>query len=568
MKLKAVMFYLCAGMLSSVVLKSAFAMDEKKPLTSHRKLDPYHAMIVSRYFQTLDDFVNLECTNKKFRGVTIDRFHYNPISVNPRTIEKWKNIETLYIYNAGTLNQWRMYNGTRRFHKIEYFAEIDYNIAKQEFKENGLYRLIDDNGDAVGITFRDVFTEWELPIRPPLNPKEPRDDDFEIKGDYIGRIDPTTGEAIFNKYVYTDGDVAKSRFVIRGMFGNYGSLCNNLNLQRIKLPPSIECLDTESYAFCQCSNLENLDLSNAQINNIPEACCDQCSKLTEIRLPETLHWIDDEAFQDCISLKKLEIPSGVFKTGNDFIDGCTSLTELKVHNGLASIVYIANAKCPNCTVFVPNQMMKNQILSEATWDYIIGLKSYNYFKSFWHELHNTIVAEYANNDLCNLHEAIEDIRFNLQENYEHTEDMLPEPDCPAEVIVDESLNVDEFNFLWPNDGVIRIPEYLAKDICQSGVFHLEFYGRKDINKIIIPDNVISIDIDTLTSCEDNVTIEANSDIEIEDMLGRSYDPEYLETPLNIILRCKRDMSEKDRNNVRNDILRTFPTFNVDFMDVD
>ena len=210
-------------------------------------------------------------------------------------------------------------------------------------------------------------------------------------------------------------------------------------------------------------------------------------------------------------------------------------------------------------------MMKNQILSEATWRYITELKPYDCFDSFWDELHNTIVAEYANNDLCNLHEAIEDIRFNIQEEFEDIEDMLPEPKCPAEVIVDESLNVDEFNFLWPEDGVVRIPDYLAKDVCKDGIMNLYFLKRNDITRIIIPDDILEIDVFSFDSCEPSPIIEVNSDIDICDIYGIY---KIFQTPLNIILRCKRDMSEEDRNNIRVSILRYYPSFNVDFMDVD
>ena len=560
MKLKAVMFYLCAGMLSSVVSNSAFAMSGKKSPTHFGKLDPFHAMVVSQYFKTLDDFVNLECTNKKFRGTTIDRFRYNPIPVKPKDIHKWK-IDTLYIYNTGTLNQWRMYNGTKRFHKIECFSWVDYKIAKQEFNEDGLYRLIRGNGDAVGITFRNVFTEWNLPIREPFNQEEERDDDFKIEGDCIGRIEPTTGEAIFNKYVYTDGDVAKSRFVIRGI--SSANLVGNLDISSITFPGSIEFIDYEEIA--DCSNLKYVDLSKTRIDGISRALFEQCSSLETILLPKTIRWIDQYAFWGCSSLKTLEVPNGVFEFDFHAIDNCTNLTELKVHNSLANVEPIALSKCPNCTVFVPNKMMKNQILSEATWRYITELKPYDCFDSFWDELHNTIVAEYANNDLCNLHEAIEDIRFNIQEEFEDIEDMLPEPGCPAEVIVDESLNVDEFNFLWPEDGVVRIPDYLAKDVCKDGIMNLYFLRRNDITRIIIPDDILAIDIFSFDTCALGTIIEVNSSIAICDLYFRY---EIVQAPLNIILRCKRDMTEDERNDIRNNILTKFPTFNVDFMDVD
>ena len=48
------------------------------------KLDNYCLFIASRYFETLEDHINLTFTTKRMRG-NMEKYHYNPISVNSNT---------------------------------------------------------------------------------------------------------------------------------------------------------------------------------------------------------------------------------------------------------------------------------------------------------------------------------------------------------------------------------------------------------------------------------------------------------------------------------------------------
>ncbi|ELP84143.1 leucine rich repeat containing protein BspA family protein, partial [Entamoeba invadens IP1] len=50
-----------------------------------RGLSSYHIMIVSKYFETIKDFIKLELVCKKFRGNMV-KFHFNPIPLNWKTI--------------------------------------------------------------------------------------------------------------------------------------------------------------------------------------------------------------------------------------------------------------------------------------------------------------------------------------------------------------------------------------------------------------------------------------------------------------------------------------------------
>ncbi len=60
--------------------------------------DNYCVFIASRYFETIEDHINLARTSSRFKCNT-EKFHYNPISVDGQTVKLFPNVETLHIYN-------------------------------------------------------------------------------------------------------------------------------------------------------------------------------------------------------------------------------------------------------------------------------------------------------------------------------------------------------------------------------------------------------------------------------------------------------------------------------------
>ena len=60
-------------------------------------LDNYCIFIASRYFDSLDDHLNLVKVSKRMRG-NMEKFHYNPISVNEESVQLFPNVETLHLY--------------------------------------------------------------------------------------------------------------------------------------------------------------------------------------------------------------------------------------------------------------------------------------------------------------------------------------------------------------------------------------------------------------------------------------------------------------------------------------
>ena len=60
-------------------------------------LDNYSLFIASRYLETVDDHINLVKISKRMEH-NMDKFHYNPISVDDVIVQFFPNIQTLHVY--------------------------------------------------------------------------------------------------------------------------------------------------------------------------------------------------------------------------------------------------------------------------------------------------------------------------------------------------------------------------------------------------------------------------------------------------------------------------------------
>ena len=68
-------------------------------LKSNKVLDLRELMLVSKYFNTSEDYINIEKTCRNYRGL-IERFHYNPIPILENIDRKlFENIVFYHIYS-------------------------------------------------------------------------------------------------------------------------------------------------------------------------------------------------------------------------------------------------------------------------------------------------------------------------------------------------------------------------------------------------------------------------------------------------------------------------------------
>lgn len=81
------------------------------------------------------------------------------------------------------------------------------------------------------------------------------------------------------------------------------------------------------HAFCDCVNLERLDLN--AVTSISESAFESCGSLKEITFPKNDCLIWERAFKNCYNLEKVEIQDGN-GISQEMFYGCTALTEVTV----------------------------------------------------------------------------------------------------------------------------------------------------------------------------------------------------------------------------------------------
>ncbi|EDR25774.1 hypothetical protein EDI_162730 [Entamoeba dispar SAW760] len=94
------------------------------------KLGYNEIMIVSMYFNDINDFINLEMGVKRFQG-NIERFHFNPIPLNEYSRRFFTNIETFHIYNEND----KIFKDGKIFKKRKK-NEISVNIEYTQYDRN------------------------------------------------------------------------------------------------------------------------------------------------------------------------------------------------------------------------------------------------------------------------------------------------------------------------------------------------------------------------------------------------------------------------------------------------
>ena len=199
-----------------------FSLKERSQMKYHT-LDNYCIFIASRYFKSIDDHINLITVSKRMRG-NMEKFHYNPISVDSNCVTMFPNIETLHLYKEED-----EYLEGGRIQRYVNWNKVSYHKSKQMKEEN--------------IKGKEI--------------------EFKI---IVWSSDDTTKE--INKQKHTNKNNQRINcdyklFIPEGINEIYEDSFNSIN--------------------CQC-NLKELTISST-IKPIPKKCIEKCWSLTNITLP-------------------------------------------------------------------------------------------------------------------------------------------------------------------------------------------------------------------------------------------------------------------------------------------
>ncbi len=164
------------------------------------------------------------------------------------------------------------------------------------------------------------------------------------------------GEGVFDETQYTgtednfviteDGELTKYRgtdteVVVPDGVTRIGTIFSgNKDITSIILPDSL--LYIEENAFKGCSALTEIKLPDS-LGYISKNSFNGCSSLTAINLPEGLSYIPENAFYGCSSLAEIIIPNTVLEIETNAFNGCCKIKELVVPDSVVEIKYRAFA---------------------------------------------------------------------------------------------------------------------------------------------------------------------------------------------------------------------------------
>ena len=250
-------------------IKSQLTCKERTKYKLYELNDNYCLFLSSTYFESINDFKNLEFATRRALNNT-EKFHYNPIPLTTEIRHLFPNVETLFIYD---INNYESFEEDKRIIKrfcVHPISTLQFNDLSETKKQQLIFKTIYFNKED-RIYFRSSI------------PK------------YVNEIAPNTFENYF--------------------------------LQSFELPSNITRIGNN--CFKNCLSLKSISIPST-MTSLEKELFSHCSYLTRIELPNTLTSIGEKCFSCCVHLSSIKIPSSVEFIGRRVFSGCTSLTSLTI----------------------------------------------------------------------------------------------------------------------------------------------------------------------------------------------------------------------------------------------
>lgn len=166
-----------------------------------------------------------------------------------------------------------------------------------------------------------------------------------------------------NGNIVTHLEIPDGVKIIGGTFITRGGFRNYKQLESVKIPNSVEIID--SYSFINCVNLKKVVLPPS-IKQIGSAAFESCKSLKSIRIPEGVKKIDRSAF-DGSGLVEITLPHSIEEVNAKAFNWCTSLESVTFLNSQVTIEKEAFKGCKKLKTVV-GLSFKSKIDKEAFVD--------------------------------------------------------------------------------------------------------------------------------------------------------------------------------------------------------
>ncbi|EDR23934.1 hypothetical protein EDI_039980, partial [Entamoeba dispar SAW760] len=246
-----------------------------KRINGKRRIGHYAMMIVSKYFNDIKDFINLEIGIKRYRG-NMERFHFNPIPLNKYSRRFFPNIETFHIYNEED----EEFDDGRIAKEVIWYT-VDYSRYLKEKEAGNICKNI-------------KYTQYDR--------------------DIYGNIIPPEVKSL-RDWCFKNCDELSS-ITIPTPITKLGNNCFGecTSLKTINIPTSIN--EIGCWCFEGCKLLTSITIPST-ITEIRNNCFCKCSSLKTINIPSSISKIGNCCFGECKSLTLINIPSSISKIGNE-----------------------------------------------------------------------------------------------------------------------------------------------------------------------------------------------------------------------------------------------------------
>ena len=264
-------------------------MNELK-IAQKGQCDNYSIFIASRYFETIEDYINLIMTTQRFK-MTLEKYYYNPISLTKTTMCFFPNIETLHLYNENDelLEGGRIQWYVNWFQRIGYFQSLD--VKEKTNKNIEFKQLIYTSEDK----HKEYSKQKELHQINQQNNKELQ---------LLNIIIPNGVTEIEKRCFLYDN-----------------------HLKSIQLPDSLRILHEKQ--FNGCHSLSQINIPSS-ITSIGDFCFGFCSQLKEIIIPDFITSFQSNWFVGCRHLTKLILPLTIKDIPDDSLEKFQSLKSLQL----------------------------------------------------------------------------------------------------------------------------------------------------------------------------------------------------------------------------------------------
>ena len=131
---------------------------------------------------------------------------------------------------------------------------------------------------------------------------------------------------------------------------------NNNTIGLVSVVIGTSCTSIGSYAFYNCTSLDNVTITNS-VTTIGSFAFRNCTSLTNISIGNSVTTIGSYAFRDCTSLDNVTIPNSVTTIANNAFKSCTSLDNVTIPNSVTTIGQYAFEYCTSLTsITIPNSV--------------------------------------------------------------------------------------------------------------------------------------------------------------------------------------------------------------------